>query len=189
MCRASNFQFEPWQFRPRAKPQNPKDSAPPTTPTNFCSRRYATQAKIARKRFLLWEIGFPDAKISTRARRARRFCRFSKSSKSVGLGRLENPLGFQPSRRRRFYCERASALSRSPGFGRFFLAWGPSRCLASQIQPVISPFKGELAVKRHRLGGHEAKVELLQQPSRGKVVERRPRRKDLRARRMYSRTA
>ena len=31
-CRASNFQFEPWQFRPKAKPQNPADSAPPTTP-------------------------------------------------------------------------------------------------------------------------------------------------------------
>ena len=39
----------------------------------------------------------------------------SKSSKSVGLGRLENPLGFQPSRRERFICERAAALSRSPG--------------------------------------------------------------------------
>ena len=72
-------------------------------------------AETARKRFLLWEMGFPDAKISTRSRRARRFCRFPKSSKSVGLGRLENPLGFQPSRRERFLCERASVLSRSPG--------------------------------------------------------------------------
>ena len=72
-------------------------------------------AETARKRFLLWEMGFPDAKISTRSRRARRFCRFPKSSKSVGLGRLENPLGFQPSRRERFSCERAVALSRSPG--------------------------------------------------------------------------
>ena len=70
-------------------------------------------AETARKRFLLWEMGFPDAKISTRSRRARRFCRFPKSSKSVGLGRLENPLGFQPSRRQRFLCERAAALSRS----------------------------------------------------------------------------
>ena len=35
-CRASNFQFEPWQFRPWAKPQNPMDSAPPATPTTIC---------------------------------------------------------------------------------------------------------------------------------------------------------
>ena len=46
-------------------------------------------AETARKRFLLWEMGFPDAKISTRSRRA--------------------------GRRERFYCERAEALSRSPG--------------------------------------------------------------------------
>src|SRR5699024_2114439 len=44
-----------------------------------------------------------------------RFCRFSKSSKSVGLGRLENPLGFQPFRRSRFKCERAAVLSHSSG--------------------------------------------------------------------------
>ena len=35
-CRASNFQFEPWQFCPGAKPQNPADSAPPTTPSTIC---------------------------------------------------------------------------------------------------------------------------------------------------------
>ena len=35
-CRASNSQFEPWQFRPWAKPQNPMDSAPPATPTTIC---------------------------------------------------------------------------------------------------------------------------------------------------------
>ena len=34
-------------------------------PSKFRSRRYAAQAKFARKRFLLWEMGFPDAKIST----------------------------------------------------------------------------------------------------------------------------
>ncbi len=61
------------------------------TPSNFCSRRCATQAKIARKRFLLWEMGFPGAKISTRARRTRR--------------------------RARFYCERAAALRALPGIG------------------------------------------------------------------------
>ncbi len=61
------------------------------TPSKFRSRRFAAQAKFARKRFLLWEMGFPDAKISTRARRTRR--------------------------RARFLCERAAALSRSPGVG------------------------------------------------------------------------
>ena len=42
-------------------------------PTNFCSRRCAAQAKIARH-----------------------FCQFSKLSKVVGPGRLENLKGFQP---------------------------------------------------------------------------------------------
>ena len=85
---AQIFNLSRGSFALRAKPQNPADSAPPATPSKFRSRRYAAQAKFARKRFLLWEMGFPDAKISTRSRRTRR--------------------------RERFICERAAALSRSP---------------------------------------------------------------------------
>ena len=116
-CRASNFQFEPRQFRPQGETAESCGFCASCHPHHnlleFSAKTLA--ANCARKRFLLWEMGFPDAKISTRSRRARRFCRFPKSSKSVGLGRLENPLGFQPSRRQRFICERAAALSRSPG--------------------------------------------------------------------------
>ena len=92
-CRASNFQFEPRQFCPQGKTAESCGFCASYHPLHnlleFSAKTLA--ANCARKRFLLWEMGFPDAKISTRLRRT--------------------------GRRRRFYCERASALSHSPRVG------------------------------------------------------------------------
>ena len=148
-CRGSNFQFEPRQFRPQGETAESCGFCASCHPHQFPLKSFGFPgAETARKRFLLWEMGFPDAKISTRFRRARRFCRFSKSSKSVGLGRLENPLGFQPSRRSRFLCERAAALSRFPGgFGvRFASLLALTRGAGSRFASPLAHTRGWVAL-------------------------------------------
>ena len=101
-CRASNFQFEPRQFRPQGETAESCGFCASCHPLQFPLKSFGFPgAETARKRFLLWEMGFPGAKISTRARRA--------------------------CRRARFLCERAEALSRSPravGAGGFLAGWG-----------------------------------------------------------------
>ena len=92
-CRGSNFQFEPWQFCLQGKNAESCGFCASCHSLQFPLKSYGFPgAETARKRFLLWEMGFPDAKISTRSRRA--------------------------GRRERFMCERAAVLSRSPGGGR-----------------------------------------------------------------------
>ena len=63
-CRASNLRFEPSAVSPKAKPENPKGFQPPCHPHQFLlkSKRFPG-AKTARKRFLLWKMGFSAAKI------------------------------------------------------------------------------------------------------------------------------
>ena len=81
-------------FARKAKPQNPVDSAPPATPSNFCSRRFATQAKFARKRFLLWEMGFPDTKISCDSVARGDFADFPNRQNRSALADLKTPWVF-----------------------------------------------------------------------------------------------
>ena len=67
-CRGSNFQFEPWQFCLQGKNAESCGFCASCHPLQFPLKSYGFPgAETARKRFLLWEMGFPDAKISTRA--------------------------------------------------------------------------------------------------------------------------
>ena len=74
-------------------------------------------AETARKRFLLWGMGFPDAKISTRLRRARRFCRFPNRQNRSALADLKTLWVFNLPVGVDFYA-RGLRLSRAlPGAG------------------------------------------------------------------------
>ena len=85
-CRASNLRFEPSAVSPRAKPENPKGFQPPCHPHQFLlkSKRFPG-AKTARKRFLLWKMGFSGAKIVP-------------CPPYTPLGAIESSRGLRPSR-------------------------------------------------------------------------------------------
>ena len=85
-CRASNLRFEPSAVSPRAKPENPKGFQPPCHPLQFLlkSKRFPG-AKTARKRFLLWKMGFSAAKILP-------------CPPYMPLGTIESSKGLRPSR-------------------------------------------------------------------------------------------
>ena len=85
-CRASNLRFEPSAVSPRAKPENPKGFQPPYHPHQFLlkSKRFPG-AKTARKRFLLWKMGFSGAKIVP-------------CPPYTPLGAIESSRGLRPSR-------------------------------------------------------------------------------------------
>ena len=85
-CRASNLRFEPSAVSPKAKPENPKGFQPPCHPHQFLlkSKRFPG-AKTARKRFLLWKMGFSGAKIVP-------------CPPYTPLGAIESSRGLRPSR-------------------------------------------------------------------------------------------
>ena len=85
-CRASNLRFEPSAVSPKAKPENPKGFQPPCHPHQFLlkSKRFPG-AKTARKRFLLWKMGFSGAKIVP-------------CPPDTPLGAIESSRGLRPSR-------------------------------------------------------------------------------------------
>ena len=97
-CRGSNLRFEPSAVSPRAKPENPKGFQPPYHPHQFLlkSKRFPG-AKTARKRFLLWKMGFSGAKIDP-------------CPPYTPLGAIESSKGLRPSRALRGFFD-----SLSPG--------------------------------------------------------------------------
>ena len=107
-CRASNLRFEPSAVSPRAKPENPKGFQPPCHPHQFLlkSKRFPG-AKTARKRFLLWKMGFSGAKIVP-------------CPPYTPLGAIESSRGLRPSRALRGFfdslwgCERTKRSSAAP---------------------------------------------------------------------------
>ena len=63
-CRVSNLRFEPSAVSPSAKPENPLGFQPSCHPYQFLLKSFRFPgAKTARKRFLLWKMGFSAAKI------------------------------------------------------------------------------------------------------------------------------
>ena len=63
-CRVSNLRFEPSAVSPSAKPENPLGFQPSCHPYQFLLKSFGFPgAKTARKRFLLWKMGFSAAKI------------------------------------------------------------------------------------------------------------------------------
>ena len=63
-CRVSNLRFEPSAVSPSAKPENPLGFQPSCHPYQFLLKSFGFPgAKTARKRFLLWKMGFSTAKI------------------------------------------------------------------------------------------------------------------------------
>ena len=64
-CRASNLRFEPSAVSPKAKPENPKGFQPLCHPHQSPLKiEDFSGAEPARKRFLLWKMGFSGAKIA-----------------------------------------------------------------------------------------------------------------------------
>ena len=64
-CRVSNLRFEPSAVSPSAKPENPLGFQPSCHPYQFLLKSFRFPgAKTARKRFLLWKMGFSAAKIA-----------------------------------------------------------------------------------------------------------------------------
>ena len=109
-CRASNFQFEPWQFR-LWRNHRIRWILRLATLSNFRSRRFAAQAKIGGKRFLLWKMGFSDAKIVPPPPHTGDFADFSNRQNRSALadlktlrvfnlspGTIESAKGLRPSR-------------------------------------------------------------------------------------------
>ena len=99
-CRASNLRFEPSAVSPKAKPENPKGFQPPCHPHQFLlkSKRFPG-AKTARKRFLLWKMGFSGAKIVP-------------CPPYTPLGAIESSRGLRPSRALRGFFDSLSAERR-----------------------------------------------------------------------------
>ncbi|MCI6291476.1 MAG: hypothetical protein MR620_09275, partial [Clostridiales bacterium] len=63
-CRVSNLRFEPSAVSPSAKPENPLGFQPSCHPYQFLLKSFRFPgAKTARKRVLLWKMGFSAAKI------------------------------------------------------------------------------------------------------------------------------
>ena len=63
-CRVSNLRFEPSAVSPSAKSENPLGFQPSCHPYQFLLKSFGFPgAKTARKRFLLWKMGFSTAKI------------------------------------------------------------------------------------------------------------------------------
>ena len=106
-CRASNLRFEPSAVSPRAKPENPKGFQPPYHPHQFLlkSKRFPG-AKTARKRFLLWKMGFSDAKIVP-------------CPPYTPLGAIESSRGLRPSRALRGFFDSLGRRESSPAFVMF----------------------------------------------------------------------
>ena len=98
-CRASNLRFEPSAVSPKAKPENPKGFQPPCLPLQFLlkSKRFPG-AKTARKRFLLWKMGFSGAKIAP-------------CPPYTPLGTIESSKGLRPSRALRGFFDSLKAAS------------------------------------------------------------------------------
>ena len=142
-CRGSNFQFEPRQFRPQGETAESCGFCASCHPHQISLAPLCGTSEICKEAIFALGNGISRRKNQLRLRRARRFCRFSKSSKSVGLGRLESPMGFQPSRRSRFLCERAAALSRSPGaLGRASLAFSRSLGGGARFASLLALTRG-----------------------------------------------
>ena len=85
-CRASNLRFEPSAVSPRAKPENPKGFQPLYHPLQSPLKiEDFSGAEPARKRFLLWKMGFSGAKIAP-------------CPPYMPLGAIESSRGLRPSR-------------------------------------------------------------------------------------------
>ena len=85
-CRVSNLRFEPSAVSPSAKPENPLGFQPSCHPYQFLLKSFRFPgAKTARKRFLLWKMGFSGAKIVP-------------CPPYTPLGAIESSRGLRPSR-------------------------------------------------------------------------------------------
>ena len=107
-CRASNLRFEPSAVSPKAKPENPKGFQPLCHPHQFLlkSKRFPG-AKTARKRFLLWKMGFSGAKIVP-------------CPPYTPLGAIESSRGLRPSRALRGFFDSLNAPRQRRAFALLF---------------------------------------------------------------------
>ena len=141
-CRVSNLRFEPSAVSPSAKPENPLGFQPSCHPYQFLLKSFRFPgAKTARKRFLLWKMGFSGAKIVP-------------CPPYTPLGTIESSKGLRPSR----------AL---PGARRGRI---PLRTTLSQIPLKSCGFPGaESARKRFFLRGASPRSEKIS--ARGRPTE------------------
>ena len=123
-CRVSNLRFEPSAVSPKAKPENPKGFQPPCHPHQFLlkSKRFPG-AKTARKRFLLWKMGFSGAKIVP-------------CPPYTPLGAIESSRGLRPSRALRFFSTVCSGLHQEAAL--FCILCIVSGVYRTHIQPNIA---------------------------------------------------
>ena len=165
-CRGSNFQFEPRQFRPQGETAESCGFCASCHPHQFPLKSVGFPgAETARKRFLLWEMGFPGAKISCDSAARGDFDDLENRQNRSALTDLKTlwvfnllagvdfyARGLRPSRALPGALGRASlafsrslgglgraslALSRTPGAGSRFAY--PLDCLVS---PYLSGFSG-----------------------------------------------
>ena len=122
-CRASNFQFEPWQFRPQGETAES---------CGFCASGHPHHNLLEFSVGKLWpqimqgsdffsgKWDFPTQKSAPVSDARGDFADFPNRQNRSALADLKTLWVFNLLAGDRFLCERAAALSRSPGFGRFF---------------------------------------------------------------------